>query len=81
MNIKQREKWQKIRQIGKKKYVIKYGIISWGLTTAFLWSLIMHIIRPQENLFIRPVIALVLFPLGGIVVGLYTWNYNEKNYK
>lgn len=74
------EKWEKFRKNGRKNYVIKIGVLSWGVSTAILWSVIMHIMHPQELWYVRPLIALVLFPIGGIFFGLWTWKINEKKY-
>lgn len=78
MNEKQRLKWVKFRKLGKKKYIIKIGVLYWGVFTGLFWSIFMHIFQPSEQWYIRPIIALILFPIGGIFFGIWTWKINEK---
>lgn len=80
MDEKARIKWEKLRVMGKRKFVIQFGVLRWGILTAVLWSVFMHIAQPVEQWYIRPLIALVLFPLGGAFVGIISWNSNEKKY-
>jgi hypothetical protein len=81
MKQRELEKWEKFRKNGKKSYVLKVGVLYWGVFTAIMWSVIMHYMQPQETWYIRPLIALVLFPVGGIFFGLWTWKINEKKYR
>jgi len=78
MNV---EKWEKTRQKGKEKYVLVNGVLGWGVTTAIIWSVLMEMFQPSENIWVRPLIALIIFPLGGIAFGYLTWNASEKQYK
>lgn len=78
MNIKQQEYWKKTRKIGKKLYILKPGVLYWGITTALLSSIAMYFLHPQENWIIRTLFNLVIFPIGGIFVGKLSWNENEK---
>lgn len=61
------------RKNGKIKYILQYGVLYWGLTTAVLWSLLMHFLQPAEPWYVRPLIALIFFPAAGILFGLLTW--------
>jgi hypothetical protein len=65
---------------GKKTYVIKKGIIQWGLTTWVLWSTWMFSFNPSKPLWLQPLIGFILFPIGGIFFGLFTWKHSEKMY-
>ncbi|MGL4837357.1 MAG: hypothetical protein ACRC22_07650 [Shewanella sp.] len=78
MNI---EQWQAIRVKGKKHYIWRYGVLYWGLTTAVLWSIVMHFIQPAELIWLRPLVALVLFPLGGMLLGYMRWHSFEAKFK
>ncbi|MGQ8366194.1 hypothetical protein [Glaciecola sp. 1036] len=74
------EKWEQTRAKGKTRFVIMKGVIGWGVTTAILWSIIMAFVAPTDNLWLRPLLALVLFPLGGIAFGHFAWQSAEKKY-
>ena len=81
MNSNQILKWEILRQQGKIAFVIKFGVIRWGLFTALFFSLLMHFLQPMESLWLRPLISFVLFPLGGIFFGLSVWTNNEDKYR
>ena len=74
------EKWERTRLKGKWKFIFKYGVFFWGLGTAILFSLFFSmVLKITSFLRILP-IALVLFPLGGIVWGATMWYFTEKYY-
>jgi hypothetical protein len=74
------EKWEKTRAKGKKRFLWVNGFLGWGVMTAILWSIIMEVSQPSENLWIRPIIALILFPIGGLAWGHFVWKYTEKKF-
>ncbi len=77
----QNKKWESIRLHGKKSFVVKQGVIRWGLLTAILCSLLTHFILPHKPIWVRPLLALAIFPIGGVFWGLWVWSISEKNYK
>jgi hypothetical protein len=78
---KKKQRWEKKRAQGKRSFIIKEGVLRWGVVTAILWSVSFHFLDPQEPLWVRPLIGLVIFPLGGIWVGHYIWSIPEKKYQ
>ncbi len=81
MDIEQRENWAKIRKEGRESYVLKYGMLYWGMTTALLFSIATYFFMRSDPWFITPIIAFIVFPLFGVVFGLVTWASNEKKYR
>lgn len=75
------EKWESTRNKGRIYFVLVHGVIGWGVVTAVLWSLIMQVVFPVNTFLVRTLIALILFPLGGLGFGLFMWHLNEKKYK
>ena len=75
------EKWEKIREKGKWDYIIKYGVLVWGIGTAIAYSIIMHQINKGTSFLVTLGLSLVLFPLGGIAWGYFMWCYMEKAYQ
>ena len=75
------EKWAKTREKGKQRFVLVNGVLGWGITTAILWSVLMEFIEPSENIWIRPIIALIVFPIAGVVFGHLMWDKSEKAYE
>lgn len=65
--------------LGRRRYVVRYGVVGWGLTTAAAftgWNYYTkgHL-QPLEI-----VIALVCFPLGGIAWGAFMWNVLKRRH-
>jgi len=77
-------KWALIREKGRKSYVIKYGVIGWGVSTAILFILLFALLQNEHyslSKFLTILIpSLIVFPLGGVFWGLYMWNYLEAKY-
>lgn len=71
------DKWAKIREKGKQRFVLVNGVLGWGVPTAILWALLMEFLDPLENIWVRPTIALIIFPIAGIAFGHLTWNKSE----
>ena len=74
------EKWVQIREKGKQRFVLVNGVLGWGVTTAIFWAVLMEFIEPSENIWVRPIIALIIFPIAGIAFGHLMWNKSEKAY-
>jgi len=75
------EKWVKKREKGKQHFVLVNGVLGWGVITAILWSVLMELIEPSQKIWVRPIIALIIFPIAGIAFGHLMWNKSEKAYK
>lgn len=71
--------WRELRKQGKKAYVMKYGVLFWGLSSAVIWVLVMHYFDPSDPVWLRPLIAAVVFPVAGYFVGLVTWRKKKKS--
>ena len=74
------EKWARIREKGKQRFVLVYGVLGWGVSTGLLWSLLMAFIEPSENVWGKLAIAMIIFPIAGIAFGHLTWNKSEKGF-
>ncbi len=72
------DKWAKIREKGKQRFVLVNGVLGWGVPTAILWAVLMELLDPSENIWVRPIIALIIFPIAGIAFGHSMWNKSEK---
>ena len=77
------EKWERTRSKGKTRFMWVIGFLGWGFATAVCWLVVMHFIRPlqpHEQMWVRAIIALVLFPLAGLIWAQYVWKKSEKMY-
>ena len=86
MNRKQKEKWEQIRNKGRRHYIIYWGIICFGILGAIITILIG---TGLEYLFYNPfrgpnyfmiIYLLILFPIIGLFLGIYNWREMEKQY-
>ena len=59
-------KWAKIREKGKQRFVLVNGVLGWGVSTAILWVFLMEFLEPSENIWVRPITALIIFPIAGV---------------
>jgi hypothetical protein len=93
MNPKQRQKWAKIRMLGKFRYVLGYGILLWGIPTGLCYAVLTTLTDNGFSLFrvlsspllrqlfvAKLIISLILFPICGCVLAWWLWHYWEKKY-
>ncbi len=78
MNKKNLEKWNIILSKGKKNYIVKYGIIGWGVPTGLLvtiWNYIEE--KPVDllNFIVESSFILLTFPLMGIFFGMFMFSH------
>jgi hypothetical protein len=71
------EKWAKLREQGRSRFVWLYGVLGWGVSTAILFSLWNGIRDGWDGFFFKLIPALVLFPLGGYLWGRFMWWFLE----
>lgn len=74
------EMWKATREKGKKRFLWVNGFTYFGVSTAILWSLLMHIAEPVEPIWMRPLVALFLFPICGLAWGHFVWRASESKY-
>jgi len=85
MNNSKLNKWERIRARGKMRYVIIHGVISWGIPAAILTSVITTLWETKTLKFNSEfvsdlLISLVVFPIFGIVFGLWTWHIFDSKF-
>ena len=73
-------KWENLRKRGPAHFVLFWGVAVWGIGTAILWSLLMWLASDLEISQLLP-LALVLFPIGGLLWGSFIWWFAERKYK
>lgn len=55
-------------------------MLLWGLSTGVLWFGVTQFFMPQSPWLLRAFLALILFPLGGILWGTWVWKSAEKKF-
>jgi hypothetical protein len=86
MKARQFKKWEEIRKKGKKKFILHHGVIGWGLPCGVLFPFVSSFlenssVRFDQSFFSLLAASLVLFPLVGILFGLWIWHGLEQAYK
>lgn len=81
MSITSTDKSDKIRKLGRGKFVLRYGVLGWGISTAILFSLIMGFTEGWDGFVFKLIPALIIFPLGGFVWGRFMWAFLERTNK
>lgn len=73
-------KWEGIRKQGFLRFVLVRGVLGWGLGTAILYSLIMWLVSDIAMSKLLP-LALMLFPLLGLLWGAFMWWFIDRKYR
>jgi hypothetical protein len=81
MSITSTEKSDRIRKLGRGKFVLRYGVLGWGISTAILFSLITGFTEGWDGFVFKLIPALIIFPLGGYVWGRLMWAFFERTNK
>ena len=73
------KKWEVTREAGRASFVLRYGVLAWGVTTALLFTLVRALEDGADaNVPLTLAASMLLFPLGGILWGHTMWWFCEK---
>jgi hypothetical protein len=72
------ERWAKFSKLGRTQYVLRFGVLGWGIPTAILFALIQSYRRGSDGFLVQLIPALIIFPLGGILFGRLMWWMMER---
>ena len=81
--------WRKERALGRRGFIMRRGVLTWGLPAAVL-TIIYKTVQEQgfvrsphltESLATAIVVALVVFPLCGWIFGRWLWDTGEARYR
>ena len=61
----------------KLRFILLRGPLGWGIPTAILFQLIMHL-TGEQDFFDGIISSLIIFPLVGILFGYFTWHSKHK---
>jgi len=79
-NIDRHARWKTVRVQGKKQFVLKTGVLGWGITTGVLWAIMMSLTVNAGRFIPTLITALITFPIGGYFYGAWLWDDSEKKY-
>jgi hypothetical protein len=79
MSETQNSKWQQKRQLGKSKYLLRYGILLWSLSLTVFFG-IVEFVTQGEMFWSWIPIRLILFATLGFFVANARWQGMERKY-
>ncbi len=74
-------RWERIRADGRLRYVLRYGMLGWGVTTGLVWAGLMSLIGSAPSPWLYIALGLSLFPLAGVLWGMAMWNWMERHWR
>jgi len=75
---KQLERLRKIRSRGRGHFILWYGVLVWGVSTAVLSSLLMGWLKTDRTFFDYAPTAFVIFPIAGVFWGASMWWWSMR---
>ena len=75
------QKWAKTRQMGKLRFVLQIGVLSWGIP---MFIIMTFFVAPQSDAPIttnRIIGSAIIWLIGGLAFGLLTWVFSERRYR
>lgn len=70
--------WAAIRAKGLWRFVICYGVLGWGLSTAAATTLLTWVFTAALKVTDFAAISFLLFPIFGVAVGINLWRECER---
>ena len=82
MNKKEIDRWEKVREKGRKNYIWRVGV-TFGLSIAFTLIIVVPLINRESysEILVRLCIGVVTFPICGYFFGYFMWKYMDKKYQ
>ncbi|MGH6814307.1 MAG: hypothetical protein ACREC6_01235 [Hyphomicrobiaceae bacterium] len=74
------KRWEATRQQGRRRFILVYGVLGWGVPTGILFSLASWFFDPNLNVMVAAPLAMIVFPIGGILWGRWMWHVGERAY-
>ena len=83
LNNKNYKNWNEVRSKGIINFILKYGIIMWGIPTGIIFSILMLLTNPKihslRSFILSTLIILIIFSLfGGLLFGFMMWKISER---
>lgn len=87
-NQKELNKWKRMSGMGKRNFIVKDGILHWGIPTGLLYAIFYQLISGGFSLnnfiisdfIIIVIIGIFVFSVTGMLASFLTWRRLEKKY-
>lgn len=71
------ERFERIRSRGPWNFILRFGVVYWGVTTAVLFTIFMSVF--SDDLIGRTFLtAMIVFPVGGFFWGAFMWSFMNR---
>lgn len=70
--------WTQTRKKGKKRFILVYGVLFFGLLSGVLFQVIQYFVFSKPITITGVIIPMILFPVCGYFWGKVMWNRNER---
>lgn len=81
MNHIQQKNWEAKQAKGMWRFILLFGVLQWGVTTALIFSLIMSVTKQDRSFLDILQSAIITFPLSGIFFGGVMWRLSQSKYE
>lgn len=62
----------------KWDFIVKYGVLGWGISSGILFSLIFPFAMNWKISYLTVfILSMILFPAGGLFWGYFMWKYTR----
>jgi len=82
---RKKEKWKKQKSMGKKKFILIYGVLLWG-GWSIVYSILTIFFNPNPRnynitgILSRVILYAIIWGLNGIIAGYIQWNAKIKKF-
>lgn len=82
---KELDAWREVRAKGRRSFILKRGVLFWGLFMAVSMAIFQVLIDDapfQWGALLRQLgINLIIYPIGGYAWGAWMWWYMDRRYR
>lgn len=81
MREQDRAKWDRPRAEGKRRFVLRRGVVGWGLSSGLLFAMLSEMdgVQHVHNVWLALPRTILLFLVGGYFWGVSMWSYIERS--
>jgi hypothetical protein len=74
-------RWEWIRRLGFKRYVLRFGVVGFGVPMFFLMTFFVnHVQDSRSDVPLKILVCAVIWPTCGWLIGWTTWRRSEEKY-
>jgi len=81
-----KERWNKQKSMGKKRFILVYGVLLWGVCISIIYGTITIFFNPNPinynilGILFRYIAYSIIFGLGGILFSIGLWHINLNKF-